>query len=313
VLLVECSIVSLISSGQWVSEPVLWIAWKHTGQLVATTHCELITLRAARLQEILVQACFERDDPVKRYAKLFVRYFKKNPDDLTDIWADVDLLVEMAHRAFDTSSHDEEIKFSANQLKLNDSSGGTGTPPSATESPRLSLFAGQGADIESPRKSVSLGRKLTDFARQGSGGGFERRKSLANLNLMQSLTGRRKTLGSLLQQAQLSQLSALSSGADSSGSESSISSSSSLENSVDNNEELCDGSSSGSERDVGMLSGPQISAAGEGLARRRRGSNGQSSISKTSQHATTDRSSGKDLTAEWTSRSRLVVPGMMNS
>lgn len=69
--------------------------WRHIGQLIATTHCELIALRASKLQEVLVQ-----NDPVKKYAKLFARYFKKNPDVLNDTWADVELLQEMAARAF---------------------------------------------------------------------------------------------------------------------------------------------------------------------------------------------------------------------
>jgi len=101
-------LVSFAEAGQWLCEPVLWIRWRHAGQLIAATHCELLALRAARLQEVLVQ-----DEPVKRYAKLFVRYFKRNPEMLSDTWADEELLQEMASRAFFDGDDDAESAYAS--------------------------------------------------------------------------------------------------------------------------------------------------------------------------------------------------------
>jgi len=98
---------SFVEGGQWLCEPVLWIIWKHTGQLIATTHCELVALHAQKTQEVLAQHQSETEDMVRSYVKLFTRYFKKHQDSLTDIWADIDLLTEMAFRAFEDDDENE--------------------------------------------------------------------------------------------------------------------------------------------------------------------------------------------------------------
>merc|ERR550534_2044268 len=76
-----------LAERQWFCEPVFWITWKHTGQMLATTHCELIALNSAKAQDVFMQSgdCQE----VKRYARYWVRYMRKNPDHLTDVWAEI--------------------------------------------------------------------------------------------------------------------------------------------------------------------------------------------------------------------------------
>jgi len=91
---------SMVSGGQWVAEPVLWIVWKHSGQLIGTNQCELIAIKATKFQEVFTQSGCDSSDQVKKYARLFVRYFKSFPESLSDIWADMDLLQEMSAMAF---------------------------------------------------------------------------------------------------------------------------------------------------------------------------------------------------------------------
>ncbi|CAE8648341.1 unnamed protein product [Polarella glacialis] len=40
-------------TGAWIGEPVLWMSWKHTGRLLATTPCAVLAVQSKELQEIL--------------------------------------------------------------------------------------------------------------------------------------------------------------------------------------------------------------------------------------------------------------------
>eukprot|EP00747_Dinoflagellata_sp_TGD_P051926 gnl/TRDRNA2_/TRDRNA2_147621_c0_seq1.p1 gnl/TRDRNA2_/TRDRNA2_147621_c0~~gnl/TRDRNA2_/TRDRNA2_147621_c0_seq1.p1 ORF type:complete len:830 (+),score=140.89 gnl/TRDRNA2_/TRDRNA2_147621_c0_seq1:119-2491(+) len=94
-----------IVDNSWLSEPVLWIKWKHRGQLIGDTHCELVALKAARVQSIL-----DQNVEAARYARHFARYFKEYPDMLTDIYSDMEVLERFAVDAF--SGEEEDVNGS---------------------------------------------------------------------------------------------------------------------------------------------------------------------------------------------------------
>mmetsp|Transcript_25742 Transcript_25742/g.68398 ORF Transcript_25742/g.68398 Transcript_25742/m.68398 type:complete len:136 (+) Transcript_25742:3-410(+) len=78
-----------------MSEPVLWIQWKHVGQMIADTHCELMTVQSGKVQELL-----RRLEEPQRYAREYASFFQRNPHLLTDVWQDHELIQDMAVRAF---------------------------------------------------------------------------------------------------------------------------------------------------------------------------------------------------------------------
>jgi hypothetical protein len=97
-----------VSTNQWCSEPALWIKWKHMGNLLATSNCELIALKTAKVCEVLGQLR-EDEDQVKRYVKIFVRYFKKFPHLLHDAMTDMELVADMTRQAFE-GDDDEDLE-----------------------------------------------------------------------------------------------------------------------------------------------------------------------------------------------------------
>lgn len=168
----SCEPPCFVSAGQWVSEAALWIKWKHNGQLIGTTPCELIALKAAKVQDVLSHLSYD-EDQVKRYVKIFVRYFKKNPDSLNDVWAETDLLSDMVQKAFLGDDMDDEdaggLGMGAHKSLGKNAAGGGG-------------FSGWAAR----RQSIASSRTVNTDA---SGSQAKRRQSFF-VGGMQSLFGR---------------------------------------------------------------------------------------------------------------------------
>eukprot|EP00928_Gymnodinium_smaydae_P024466 TRINITY_DN1978_c0_g1_i3.p1 TRINITY_DN1978_c0_g1~~TRINITY_DN1978_c0_g1_i3.p1 ORF type:complete len:1118 (+),score=131.66 TRINITY_DN1978_c0_g1_i3:129-3482(+) len=124
-----------ISHGSWACEAVLWIAWKHTGQLSAETHCELLSLRAADVRDTLkrIQEC-------QRYAREFVQFFEKHPDLLTDIFMGEEVLDNMVERAFtcvDECYEEEDSEHSFSMTSFFPSERGTAGAPGSHSPPLI--------------------------------------------------------------------------------------------------------------------------------------------------------------------------------
>lgn len=91
---------------QWLVEPVLWIRWKHCGQMVGVSNCELLALSASEFH-LLMQHDSPEATSCARYAKLFAANAKSNPMVVNDVWADFDRLQELAQDAF--IEHEEDF------------------------------------------------------------------------------------------------------------------------------------------------------------------------------------------------------------
>jgi len=170
----SCEPPCFVSAGQWVSEAALWIKWKHNGQLIGTTPCELIALKVAKVQEVLTQMSYD-EDQVKRYVKIFVRYFKKNPDSLTDVWAETDLLTDMAHKAFMGEEDDEEGMQNPNRLHTQQTGGGFSFMAQRRQSVNPGRMMGGGLSASNPadrsrRQSIFAGGLGGLFGMGGRGG-----------------------------------------------------------------------------------------------------------------------------------------------
>mmetsp|Transcript_82928 Transcript_82928/g.231265 ORF Transcript_82928/g.231265 Transcript_82928/m.231265 type:complete len:1129 (-) Transcript_82928:75-3461(-) len=182
---------SMVTSGKWLTEAVLWVTWKHTGQLIATTHCELISLNATKVQEVLVQTLV-----VKCYAQLFVRFFKKNPDLLTDIFSDIGLLQEMALRAFNGELDDGPKKSAMSSTIFEDDH---------TKIPKLTDWRSLIGGGPSPQKDTGAcgpsGRRLS--IQRGGGlpglsskvGGRRQSQMVQDPSLLEKLGVLRATIG----------------------------------------------------------------------------------------------------------------------
>jgi len=94
-----------VPSGQWASEPGLWIKWQHAGQLSGKDHCELLELKLHKV----VEEMREKYEAM-RYAKSFAEYFTKNPHLLEDVYIDTDgSLSDDADFAFTMDFTDEDL------------------------------------------------------------------------------------------------------------------------------------------------------------------------------------------------------------
>lgn len=95
---------ALLTTGNWMCEPVLWVKWRHLGQLVSKEHTELFSLVASRFHHIIEHNVADAWSVV-RYAKLFAQRLRDQPG-INDIWADFDNLQEMAQNAFQDDDQD---------------------------------------------------------------------------------------------------------------------------------------------------------------------------------------------------------------
>jgi len=86
-----------VSAGQWVAEPVLWITWKHQGQLISTLPCELCALSAVRFHELMWNV-----EEVRDYARMFAIAITAHTEDLTDMCG-YDSVPTITERAFSES------------------------------------------------------------------------------------------------------------------------------------------------------------------------------------------------------------------
>ncbi|CAJ1438422.1 unnamed protein product [Effrenium voratum] len=83
-----------LEAGAWLVEAALWVKWQHNGTANTGAGCELIAVDAGGLQNIL-----KDERPVRQYANMFWKYFSDNPDTLTDVWCDEEVLFDWATRA----------------------------------------------------------------------------------------------------------------------------------------------------------------------------------------------------------------------
>ncbi|CAE8590739.1 unnamed protein product, partial [Polarella glacialis] len=100
-----------LSKGQWVGEPVLWMSWKHTGRLLATTPCAVLAVKSKELQDILGSEGGDAGAIVREYAMQFTRHCHNNSYGLTDIGVDIDTVGKLSELAFEPPQEDSESSF----------------------------------------------------------------------------------------------------------------------------------------------------------------------------------------------------------
>lgn len=88
-----------VGPGQWASEHPLWIQWNHVGQLVGMSHCELFAVEAQKFQD-LMQYELHGIWQAAKYARAFYSFLNWSRVALSDVWADLVVLDDMADRAF---------------------------------------------------------------------------------------------------------------------------------------------------------------------------------------------------------------------
>ncbi|CAE8727763.1 unnamed protein product [Polarella glacialis] len=91
---------AFVSPGQWLAEPAMWIKWKHVGQSSSTEDCELVLLPCDAAARILSGSNASNYAGARRYAQAFAAYFAKQPDRLSDVWTDMDVIEAMVSTAF---------------------------------------------------------------------------------------------------------------------------------------------------------------------------------------------------------------------
>ncbi|CAE8592829.1 unnamed protein product, partial [Polarella glacialis] len=89
-----------VGPGQWLAEPAMWIKWKHVGQSSSTENCELVLLPCDAAARILSRSNASSYAGARRYAQTFAAYFAKQPDRLSDVWPDMDVIEAMVSTAF---------------------------------------------------------------------------------------------------------------------------------------------------------------------------------------------------------------------
>ncbi|CAE8586658.1 unnamed protein product [Polarella glacialis] len=78
----------------------MWIKWKHVGQSSSTENCELVLLPCDSAARILSRSNASSYAGARRYAQTFAAYFAKQPDRLSDVWPDMDVIGAMVSTAF---------------------------------------------------------------------------------------------------------------------------------------------------------------------------------------------------------------------
>ncbi|CAE8582907.1 unnamed protein product [Polarella glacialis] len=97
---------AFVSPGQWLAEPSLWIQWKHVGHVSSTENCELVSLHCEPAIKVLAQNT-STISGARRYARTFAAYFDRQPDRLSDVWADMDVIEAFVSEAF--IRHEKEL------------------------------------------------------------------------------------------------------------------------------------------------------------------------------------------------------------
>merc|ERR1712062_485421 len=91
----------VLKEDQWACEAVLWVPWIHFGCLIATRHCEIISMKGKQFRSM---ALFHFPSLlfVKSYADIFIEEMARKESDAswaTDIFMDVETLESMVFRA----------------------------------------------------------------------------------------------------------------------------------------------------------------------------------------------------------------------
>jgi len=88
-----------LTARDWVSEAAIWVKWQHCGQLLSSSHCELVALQAAKVHEEIGDC-----EPAAHYARLFCEHLQRSQENLTDV-IHGKVLGEMADKAFSQEGH----------------------------------------------------------------------------------------------------------------------------------------------------------------------------------------------------------------
>ncbi|CAE8688759.1 unnamed protein product [Polarella glacialis] len=107
----EAASPSFHSTGQWVGEPVLWMSWKHTGRLLATTPCAVLAVKSNEMQEILGSEGGDAGVIVREYAMQFTRHCHNHSYALTDVAVDIETVEKLVEVAFEPPQQDSESDF----------------------------------------------------------------------------------------------------------------------------------------------------------------------------------------------------------
>lgn len=92
-----------LEPNMWICEPALWIQWKHVGHATAETHCELLHMPTAKFSDAL-----RRLEEPYLYVREYAAFFERNREMLSDIFQVVDVLQDIAQRAFRTLAEEPE-------------------------------------------------------------------------------------------------------------------------------------------------------------------------------------------------------------
>ncbi|CAE8656213.1 unnamed protein product, partial [Polarella glacialis] len=172
-----------------LAEPAMWLTWKHVGHVSSTENCELMSLHCETAISCLTATGV--DSAARRYAKVFAAYFAKNSLELSDVWADKDVLKAMVSTAFikdekdllrlevnttgvkdrmehktltalqeHVSKYKTESKRRKEILGIGDSSGGSSDESDSPTSPELPPTS---VVRKAPRRSASLGSNTKAF------------------------------------------------------------------------------------------------------------------------------------------------------
>lgn len=92
---------AVTTSQPWLVEAALWLKWQHLGTASSSSQCELVSLDALKVQDVL-----KEEATVRTYATKFWRHFQEEPTSLSDIWIDEEHVYTWAASAM---SQAEEI------------------------------------------------------------------------------------------------------------------------------------------------------------------------------------------------------------
>mmetsp|Transcript_27413 Transcript_27413/g.64029 ORF Transcript_27413/g.64029 Transcript_27413/m.64029 type:complete len:825 (+) Transcript_27413:71-2545(+) len=90
---------------EWMCEAALWLQWVHVGTLTANSHCELISMKATKAQDVLGGL-----EPIRSYVTQFAQYCNEHRDDVTDVWNSQDLQAHWVSNAFSSERDCKEME-----------------------------------------------------------------------------------------------------------------------------------------------------------------------------------------------------------
>jgi len=99
------SVTARVTAGSWICEQALWIDWEYRGTLCTTSSVELLGIKAAAFQSLVLADVGEAVQ-TQRYAKAYVKHINDFKVEHRDDWIDMDIVRELAHDAFNSSLDD---------------------------------------------------------------------------------------------------------------------------------------------------------------------------------------------------------------